>query len=160
MVPRTLAPFGLAVAVVALVLDQASKWWVLVPLDLPMRRDLAVLPGLDLTMVWNHGVTFGMLQTATGSGHLLLGLVALAIALLLVGWMHRTDRRFVAAALGLIVGGALGNILDRLRYGAVVDFIRVHALGYSWYVFNLADACIVCGVGALLLESLLPARRA
>ena len=72
--------------------------------------------------------------------------------------MHRTDRRLIAGSLGLIVGGATGNIVDRLRYGAVVDFIRVHALGYSWYVFNVADACIVCGIGVLLIDGMLPRR--
>ncbi len=155
----TLAPFGLAVAVLVLLLDQGSKWWVLVRLDLPGLLDVPVLPGLDFTMVWNRGVTFGLLQTGSGQGHLVLGLLALLITVLLVGWMHRTSRRLVAAPLGMIVGGALGNVLDRLRYGAVVDFIRVHALGYSWYVFNVADSCIVCGVAALLLEGFAHGRK-
>lgn len=156
---RTLAPFGLAVALLAFLADQVSKGWILLGLDLPRRGDVAVLPGLDFTMVWNHGVTFGLLQAGSGQGHLVLGLVALAITVLLVGWMRRTDRRMVAAALGLVVGGALGNIVDRLRFGAVVDFIRVHALGYSWYVFNVADACIVCGVASLLIDGLLGQRQ-
>ena len=155
----SLAPLGLAVALVVLLSDQFSKWWVLHRLDLPARGDVPVAPHLDFTMVWNGGVTFGLLQAGPGQGHLLLGLLALAITLLLVGWMHRTDRRAVAIPLGMIVGGAVGNITDRMRYGLVVDFIRAHALGYSWYVFNLADACIVCGVAALLLDGLRPARR-
>ncbi len=154
----SLAPFGLAIAVLILIADQLSKWWVLTRLDLPALGDVPVLPGLDFTMVWNHGVTFGLLQAGPGSGHLLLGLMALAISVLLVGWMHRTDSRLVAAALGLIVGGAIGNIVDRLRYGAVVDFIRAHALGHSWYVFNVADSCIVCGIGVLLLDGALGRR--
>ena len=152
--PVSLAPFGLAVAVAALFADQLSKWWILVRLDLPGLGDVAVGPGLDFTMVWNHGVTFGLLQTGSGGGHLLLGLLALAITLLLVRWMHATASRLVAACLGLIVGGAVGNILDRLRYGAVVDFIRVHAGTWSWYVFNVADSCIVCGIAVLLLDGL------
>ncbi len=157
---RSLAPFGLAVAVLVLVADQFSKWWVLVRLDLPERGDIAVLPGLDFTMVWNHGVTFGLLQAGSGQGHLILGLMALAITLLLVAWMHRTDRRLIAAPLGLIVGGAIGNVVDRLRYGAVVDFIRAHAFDYSWYVFNVADSCIVCGIGILLLDGMFARRQA
>ena len=155
----SLAPFGLGIAVLTLFADQLSKWWILVREDLPGLGDVAVLPGLNFTMVWNHGVTFGLLQAGSGGGHLILGLLALAITVLLVGWMHRTDRRIVALGLGLIVGGAIGNIVDRLRYGAVVDFIRAHALGYSWYVFNVADACIVCGIGVLLIEGAV-ARRA
>jgi signal peptidase II len=152
--PISLAPFGLAIGVLVLFADQLSKWWVLVRLNLPGLVDVPVLPGLDFTMVWNHGVTFGLLQAGSGQGHLLLGLLALAITLLLVRWMHRTPSRLVAACLGLIVGGAIGNIVDRLRYGAVVDFIRVHAGLWSWYVFNVADSCIVCGIGVLLLDGL------
>ena len=151
-------PFGLGVALLTLGADQASKGWVLLDLDLPRRVDVAVAPGLDFTMVWNHGVTFGLLQAGSGTGHLTLGIAALVITALLVNWMRRTERRLVAAALGLVVGGAVGNVLDRLRYGAVVDFIRVHAAGYSWYVFNVADACIVCGVAALLLDGLVAPR--
>ena len=153
-----LVPWGIGVALVALFGDQASKGWILLGLDLPARFDVPVLPGLDLTMVWNHGVTFGLLQAGSGSFHLVLGLAALLITAFLLAWMRRTARRLVATALGLVIGGALGNILDRLRYGAVVDFIRVHALGYSWYVFNVADACIVCGVAALLIDGLVAPR--
>ena len=157
--PATLAPFGLTIGLLALFADQLSKWWVLLRLDLPLRGDVAVLPWLDFTMVWNHGVTFGLFQAGSGGGRLTLGLLACAVVVLLVGWMHRTDRRLVAFSLGLIVGGAVGNIIDRLRYGAVVDFIRAHALGHSWYVFNVADSCIVCGIAVLLLDGLF-ARRA
>ena len=148
------APLGLAVAIAVLVADQWSKWWVLHGLDLPARMDVAVAPFLNFTMVWNGGVTFGLLQAGPGRGHLLLGLLALAITALLVRWMHTTTRIAVAVPLGMIVGGALGNIADRLRYGLVVDFVRVHAFGWSWYVFNLADASIVCGVAFLLIDGL------
>ena len=157
--PWSLAPFGLTVAILTFLADQTTKWWILTRLDLPARGDVAVLPWLDFTMVWNHGVTFGLLQTGSGGGHLALGLLALVIVALLVGWMHRTDRRLIAFCLGLIVGGAIGNIVDRLRYGAVVDFIRAHALGHSWYVFNVADSCIVCGIAILLIDGLAAPRR-
>ena len=150
------APLGLTVAIAVLIADQWSKWWVLHRLDLPTRMDVPVAPFVDFTMVWNGGVTFGLFQVGPGRGHLLLGLVALAITVMLVRWMHVTTRAAVAVPLGMIVGGALGNIADRLRYGLVVDFVRVHALGWSWYVFNLADACIVCGVAALLIDGLRP----
>lgn len=149
-----LAPFGLTIGLLVLFADQLSKWWMLFRLDLPERGNVSILPWLDFTMVWNHGVTFGLLQAGSGGGRLTLGLLALVIVLLLVGWMHRTDRRLVAGSLGLIVGGAVGNIIDRLRYGAVVDFIRAHAFGYSWYVFNVADSCIVCGIAILLVDGI------
>ena len=151
-------PIGLLLGLLVLLADQASKWWILNGLDLPARGSVAVLPVLNLTMVWNHGVTFGLLGGLGRLGPLLLTGVAVAVVALLVVWMRRTRRVWVAAALGAIAGGATGNVIDRLRFGAVVDFIHAHAYGWSWYVFNIADAAIVCGVGVLLLDSLLDRR--
>jgi signal peptidase II len=148
--------WGLATALVVLVLDQASKWWVLHGLDLPALRQVHVLPFLDLTMVWNQGVTFGLLQQQGAWGPWVLAGVALVVVVLLCLWMRRAERRFTAVALGAIAGGAVGNVVDRLRFGAVVDFIHLHAGGYSWYVFNVADSAVVCGVAALVIEGLLP----
>ena len=150
---------GLAVALLVLAADQASKAWVLYGLDLPALGSVVVLPVLNLTMVWNHGVTFGLMAGLGGAGPWLLAAVALLVVGLLIAWMRRTDRLGVAAALGAIAGGAIGNVIDRLRFGAVVDFIHAHAFGWSWYVFNVADASIVCGVGALILDSLFDQRR-
>jgi lipoprotein signal peptidase len=111
---------------------------------------------LNLTMVWNCGVTFGLLR-AGPRGHLLLVAIAVVIIVGLVAWLRRAQRPLVAVALGAIIGGAVANnLIDRLRFGAVADFIHAHAWGWSWYVFNLADAAIVCGVAALLLDGLLP----
>ena len=146
---------GLVMAAIVLCADQASKYWILDGIDLPALGSVAVLPVLNLTMVWNHGVTFGMFNGLGRAGPLLLTSVAVAVVVLLGFWMRRTDRVRVAAALGAIAGGAIGNVIDRLRFGAVVDFIHAHAFGWSWYVFNIADAAIVCGVGVLLLDSLL-----
>ncbi len=146
-----LTALGVLVALVVYAADQGSKYWILHGLDLPDRGDVAVLPHLDFTMVWNRGVTFGLL---TGHGPLsvaILAVLALAIVAVLGVWLRRTERRATAIALGAIAGGALGNVTDRLRYGAVVDFIRAHAFGWSWYVFNLGDAAIVCGVVTLAL---------
>ena len=151
---------GLLLAVIVLFADQASKYWVLNILDLPALGSIALLPVLNLTMVWNHGVTFGLFNGSGRIGAILLTLLAIAVVALLAGWMRRTDRLPVAAALGAIIGGAIGNVVDRLRFGAVVDFIHAHAFGWSWYVFNVADASIVCGVGVLLLDSLFDRRKA
>ena len=131
--------------------DQGSKYWILHVLDLPRRGDVRVLPVLDLTMVWNRGVTFGLLTGSGWTSALILAALALAIVAALAVWLRRTDSLPTAIALGAIAGGAVGNVLDRLRYGAVVDFIRAHAFGWSWYVFNVGDAAIVCGVVALAL---------
>ena len=102
-------------------------------------------------MVWNRGVTFGLLTASGFWSTAILAGVALAIVIALGVWLRRTERVLNAIAIGAIAGGAIGNVLDRLRYGAVVDFIRAHAFGWSWYVFNVADASIVCGVAVLAL---------
>ncbi len=149
---------GLPAAALLLAADQASKWWILEVLRLPELRRVPLLSagpfGLDLTMVWNRGVTFGLLSGDGPLNHLLLALLAAAIALFLLRWMTRAETPAVAVALGAVVGGAVGNVIDRLRFGAVVDFVDAHAWGWHWYVFNIADAGIVCGVFVLLADAL------
>ena len=144
---------GLLVAVVVLIADQASKYAVLHGLHLQDGHILSPLPVLDLVLVWNHGITFGLF--AGFSAKILLAVLASAVVIALLVWMARTRDWLVAIAVGAIAGGAVGNVLDRLRYGAVVDFIHVHigALAYPW-VFNIGDSAIVCGVIALMIENL------
>ena len=149
---------GLLVGLTVLLADQASKYWVLDVLRLPELRQVQVLPVLNLTMVWNRGVTFGLLNGVGGMSSLVLAGIAVIVVLLLAWWLRRAETWVVATALGAIAGGAIGNVIDRLRFGAVVDFIHAHVGDWSWYVFNLADAAIVCGVAALVLEGLLPRR--
>lgn len=155
---------GLSLAVLIFLADQASKWWVLDILRLPERQHVpffAVGPlGLDFTMVWNRGVTFGLLSGDGAWNHLALAVLAGGIAIFLMRWLARAENRLVALALGAVIGGAIGNVVDRIRFGAVVDFVDAHGWGGHWYVFNLADAAIVCGVGVLLLDALLPPRAA
>lgn len=155
---RALMRWGALAALLVLLADQLSKWWVLNVLDLPGLRTIKLLPVLNLTMVWNQGVTFGLLQQDGAAGSWILAGVALAVVVALTLWMRRAERKLVAVSLGAIAGGAVGNVMDRLRFGAVVDFIHAHAFGWSWYVFNVADAAIVCGVAALILDGLRPAR--
>lgn len=148
---------GLILALLVLIADQASKWWVLQVLNLPERRNVPVLGGggfgLDMTMVWNRGVTFGLLSgSAPWHAWVLAGLAAV-IAVFLVRWMAKAENRRTALALGAIVGGAVGNVIDRARFGAVVDFVDAYAWGWHWYVFNVADAAIVIGVVVLLIEA-------
>ena len=112
-------------------------------------RQVVLLPVLNLTMVWNRGVTFGLLNgLGAWAAWRCWPAVALAVVAALGVWLRRAESRLVAVALGAIAGGAVGNVIDRLRFGAVVDFIHAHAWGWSWYVFNVADAAIVCGVAA------------
>ena len=151
------APCGAVLGLLVLVCDQASKYWVLEVLGLPLIGSVEVLPFLNLTMVWNQGVTFGMFSSHREEAALALGAVALAVVAGLAVWLWRADKRAVALALGAICGGAVGNVIDRVRFGAVADFLHAHAFGFSWYVFNVADAAIVCGVAVLVLDSLRPA---
>jgi lipoprotein signal peptidase len=144
---------GIAVALLVLAADQASKWWILNVLHLPELHQVWLLPVLDLTMVWNRGVTFGLLNGLGGWGSAVLGVLALCVVAALGRWLRRAESRLTAAALGAIAGGAVGNVIDRARFGAVVDFIRAHVGVWSWPVFNLADAAIVCGVAALVIGS-------
>jgi signal peptidase II len=149
---------GLILAAAILVADQASKWFMLEVLNLPEVRQIPLLAfgpfGFDLTMVWNRGVTFGLLAGDAAWTQFALGAVALAIAAFLLRWMSRAENRTTALALGAVVGGAVGNVIDRLRFGAVADFFDAHAWGWHWYVFNVADAAIVLGVTALVLDAL------
>ncbi len=155
-----LTGMGLVALALVLAADQASKLWILEGLRLPQLGRVDLLPVLSFTMVWNPGVTFGLFRADGAWGPLLLVGVAVAIVAALAVWLRRAESTLVAVSLGAIAGGAVGNVIDRLRFGAVVDFIHLHAGGWSWYVFNVADAAIVCGVGALVLDGLLPARRA
>jgi lipoprotein signal peptidase len=156
-------PLGVVAALLVLVADQASKWWVLNMLDLPELHQVVLLPVLNLTMVWNRGVTFGLLNGLGSWGHVILAGVALAVVVALGFWLRRAENRIVAIAIGSIAGGAVGNVIDRVRFGGVVDFIHAHVDtpwgDVSWYVFNVADAAIVCGVGVLILESVLSKRK-
>jgi len=149
---------GLPAAALLLAADQASKWWILEGIRLPEVRHVPLLVagpfGLDLTMVWNRGVTFGLLSGDGPLNHLILALIAAAIAGFLLRWMARAETPWVAVALGAVIGGAIGNVIDRLRFGAVVDFVDFHAWDWHWYVFNIADAGIVCGVAVLLADAL------
>ena len=149
---------GLVIAAITLILDQLSKWWILYELDLPARRNVPLFEigpvGIDLTMVWNRGVTFGLLSGDSQWNQLLLAGLAALIAAILLRWLWRAENGLVAVALGLVIGGAIGNIIDRFRFGAVVDFVDAFAYGWHWYVFNVADAGIVVGVGLLLIDAL------
>src|ERR1700722_11848955 len=139
---------GIVSALVVLAADQGSKYWILKVLDLPDLRQLELLPVLNLTMVWNQGVTFGLLNGLGSWSHFFLAAVALLVVAALAVWLRRADNPVAALSIGAIAGGAVGNVIDRLRYGAVVDFIHAHIGDWSWYVFNGADAAIVCGVAA------------
>jgi lipoprotein signal peptidase len=149
---------GLVAAVLVLLADQASKWAMLSPIDLPQRGRIVLTPVLNLAMVWNRGVTFGLLTGFGEWSHLLLSGLAICVVAALGVWLRRAETPLAATALGAIAGGAIGNVIDRVRFGAVVDFIDAHLGDWHWYVFNVADAAIVCGVVALVVDSQWPRR--
>jgi signal peptidase II len=153
-----LTGFGLAAAAAACVIDQASKLWLLQVFDLADKSVVHVAPFVDFVLTWNTGISYGWFQQEGPLGQgALLALKAVAVALLWI-WLARSVSRLSALSLGLIIGGAIGNAIDRLAYGAVADFVLLHAetatWRFNWYVFNLADVAIVAGVVGLLYESL------
>jgi signal peptidase II len=143
--------WGALVAIAALVLDQAVKLWLLGPFALAEKGRLAVAPVLDLVLVWNRGVSYGLLQQEGDLGRWVLIAVGIAGSALFGWWLWRAERRLTALSLGLVIGGALSNVIDRFAYGAVADVFLFHVGGFEWYVFNVADAAIVAGVAGLIL---------
>jgi signal peptidase II len=155
-----LSAFGLFVAAVSCLLDQAAKLWLLYGLHLSSQRPIALTPFAELVLTWNTGISYGLFpQTGSVGPWALLGIKIAAVIFLWI-WLARTASRLTALALGLIIGGALGNAVDRLHWPGVMDFVLLHVEtgGFSlrWYVFNLADVAIVAGVVGLLYESLRP----
>ncbi|HYH38666.1 MAG TPA: signal peptidase II [Azospirillum sp.] len=146
--------FGIAVAVLVVVLDQISKWWVLEHVMRPPRV-VEVTPFFNLVMAWNQGVSFGMFSHEAAIMPYVLSGVALVIVAVLVAWLRGAERTLVALAIGLIIGGAIGNVIDRLRFGAVADFLDFHAFGFHFWAFNVADTGISVGVMLLILDGLL-----
>jgi signal peptidase II len=157
---------GIIAAVSALVLDQASKLWLLFVFDIARRGAVQVTPFFDLVLAWNVGISFGWFQSESPAAQIILMIIKAVAVIVLAIWMARSRTRLATVALGLIIGGAIGNAIDRFAYGAVVDFALFHVqIGrktFNWYVFNLADVTIVAGVAALLYDSLLgvPAAKA
>ncbi|MBP6951997.1 MAG: signal peptidase II [Alphaproteobacteria bacterium] len=145
--------YAFLIVLLVIAVDQASKAWILDIMNPPTVIPLLFF--LDIVLTWNKGVGFGFLQAHSLLGILGLITMALAISIALGVWLWRTTDKFLLISLSLIIGGALGNIIDRLRFGAVVDFIYVHLYigGYHFPAFNVADSAITVGVCLLLLES-------
>ncbi len=148
---------ALGLAALVVVLDQASKWAIVTQIMAPPRV-IEVSGFFNLVMVWNRGVSFGLFDGEASYGPWLLVALSLAVVGVLAIWLARTSDRVSALALGAIIGGALGNIIDRVRHGAVADFLDVHVGAYHWPAFNVADSAITIGVGALILEALFSGR--
>ena len=148
---------GVIAAVAALAVDQASKLWLLFVFDIARRGAVRVTPFFDLVLAWNVGISFGWFQSESPYVQVILMLIKAVAVVVLAIWMARSRTLLATLALGLIIGGAIGNAIDRFAYGAVVDFALFHLqIGektFNWYVFNLADVAIVAGVAGLLYDS-------
>lgn len=157
MADRRRLYLGLSLAAAIVALDQLSKWWI-VERAMQPPRVIPVTPFFNLVMGWNRGVSFGMFNSETAVAWVFIAL-ALAIVVFLGLWLRKAERALVAAALGLVIGGAIGNVIDRARFGAVADFLDFHALGRHWPAFNVADAAISLGAAFLLLDALFDGSR-
>jgi signal peptidase II len=149
-----LSPLGLGIAVLTLLIDQAQKAWMLYIYDIGAKGIVTITPFFDLVLVWNRGISYGLLRQETALGRIGLIVFAIAASLALTVWLSRQTTALGAVSIGLIIGGAVGNVIDRIVYGAVADFFSLHVFGLQWYVFNIADAAIVAGVAGLLYEAL------
>jgi signal peptidase II len=145
---------ALAVAALVVLADQASKFWVLNVFQLPLRGSEPVAGPFHLTMVWNRGVSFGLFRADQDLMRWALAGFSAAVAFFLTGWAFKAKRPLLGVALGLVVGGAAGNLIDRVRFAAVADFLDFSRLYFPW-VFNVADAGITVGVVLLLIDSVL-----
>lgn len=142
---------SLAVTLVTLGLDWLTKHIILTIVMAPPKL-IEVTPFFNLVLVWNKGVSFGML--GSGDFTTVLSLFAAAVTVILIRWLWKTTSTLLSISLSLIIGGAIGNIIDRIRFGAVADFLDFHALGHHWPAFNVADAAICIGVALIFLDGL------
>jgi signal peptidase II len=145
---------GLAVAAAALALDQITKLYFYRLLVEGGRRAIEVLPFFNLVTVWNYGISFGMFNDGSAGASIVFVALALAIVVALLLWLRSVGHPLVATALGLVIGGAVGNVIDRLRFGAVFDFLDFHLSDWHWPAFNVADAAISIGVVLLCIDAL------
>ena len=152
------ARLGAIIALVILAADQAHKHVMLTIVYQQTPPPIEVTSYFNLVMVWNQGISFGVLSGTDGAMRWPLVVVALAVTAALLVWLWRNERRLVAVAIGMVAGGAVGNVIDRVRFGAVADFFDFHVFGYHWPAFNIADCAITVGVGLILLDSFLGRR--
>lgn len=149
---------GLLVATLTLAADQANKLWLIFVYGIESRQPVILAPFLDVIYAKNTGISYSLFSARTDLQRYALLAFTLALTVFLGVWLWRSTSRLVSVGLGLIVGGALGNAVDRAAYGFVADFYHFHVGSFSWYVFNLADVAIVAGVGLLVFESLFGVR--
>ena len=144
---------GMLLSILTIFFDQLSKWWILNVIMVPANT-IPVTQFFNLVLVHNRGASFGIFSDAPGWASIALIVFALIISIVLAIWMWQAQETLLSVALGLVIGGAIGNVIDRIRFGAVVDFLDFHAGGWHWPAFNVADSAITLGVILLILDSL------
>jgi signal peptidase II len=159
MTVRRTAYVAFAIALAIIVLDQLSKAWIIGGLSLQEVRSVPVLPPvLNFSWVENEGASFGVF--GGGGARWLLSVFSIVVSIALGVWALKADRKLLIAAIGLVIGGAIGNVIDRIRFGYVVDFVDFSGTGVFPWVFNIADSAITVGVVLLILDSILSERAA
>lgn len=143
---------GLVAACFVLLLDQISKWYLLLTVMQPPQT-IPILPFFNLVSAWNRGISFGMFNSDSAYSGWILSGIAIVIVIFLLNWLRKSESKRISLAIGLIIGGAVGNIVDRGVHGAVFDFIDLHLGGYHWPAFNFADSGITIGAVILILDS-------
>lgn len=154
-----ISKLGFAIAASVIALDQLSKWFMADVIDLPSREQVHVLPFFNLTLVWNQGVSFGLLNNGAMWGRIGLTIFALTISALFARWLLKADRVWPGVGAGLVIGGAIGNVIDRIVHGRVFDFLDFSALGFPW-IFNVADSAITIGMIMLAWDAFFANRKA
>lgn len=144
---------GLSIATATLISDQLSKYWILNHV-LDTYPYLKITSFFNIVNAWNTGVSFSMFSSGSMAGKFILSAAALMIVAALLWWLYKEKNRLLQIALGLIIGGALGNVADRIRLGAVFDFLDFHVSDLHWPAFNLADSAICVGAAIILIEGL------
>ncbi len=150
---------GVSVAAAACLIDQFYKIWMVGLFESGRLHKIVLAPFFDVILVWNPGISYGLFPQDSDAGKWALIAFSAAAVLALFYWLAQIESRLPANAAGLIIGGALGNVIDRLHYGKVADFFSFHVGGFNWYIFNLADVAIVAGVAGLLYDSLRPSHK-
>lgn len=145
---------GLIVAAIVVLIDQFSKIYIFAMLDKTQYEFIEILPFLNLVKVYNSGVSFGMFNELS-HGRIILSILAICITIGMCVWLYKAETKLLIWALAFVIGGAIGNIIDRVRVGAVYDFIDFHVAGYHWPAFNVADSSIFIGVALLILDSII-----
>lgn len=144
---------GYILATFVILIDQFTKWWIVGKVMQPVRT-IYFNEYFNVVLAWNNGISFGLFNNDGDINALIFSLLAIAIVIFLIRLLSKAETKKLAVGLGLIIGGALGNVIDRYIYGAVIDFLDFHINEYHWPAFNFADSCITIGAILLLVDSL------